>query len=170
MLRNKIFQLRISEELLKAIQSKTKNVSSYIRNLVRKDLELKTEDVPFSPILEIRAKTPYTYFATLDQVANANTLHLVIDLGFGLSGKFKVRLAGIVSPPLNVDQGQAAKDYLTRQLEHCKLVVETRKKGKLESHLAIIYYHPHHRKFEDIIREGKIINHELVVKGFAKQV
>jgi len=169
MLRNKIFQLRISEELLKAIQSKTKNVSSYIRNLVRKDLELKAEDGK-EPFLEIRAKTPYTYFATLDKVSNANTLHLVIDLGFGLSGKFKVRLAGIVSPPLNTKQGQAAKDYIARQLEHCKLVVETRKKGKLESHLAIIYYHPYHSKFEDIIREGKIINHELVVKGFAKQV
>jgi endonuclease YncB( thermonuclease family) len=49
------------------------------------------------------------------------------------------------------------------------LIVETRKKGKYARFLAYIYYSTEHDDFEGIIRNGKMINEELVRVGLAER-
>jgi endonuclease YncB( thermonuclease family) len=118
-------------------------------------------------LVEIRAKTPYVFYAVLEKVSDGDTLYLTADLGFYVKSLVKIRLMGINSPPLKEKGGVEAKKFLEENLSDCQLLVETRKKGKYGRYLGYIYYHPEYTKFADIIRHGKLINEELVKEGLA---
>ena len=84
-------RFRISTELLKALRARTKNISGYLRALVRADLEENAVVREIPP-------TPYYYHATLEEVVDGDTLRLVLDVGFEITLRVLVRLAGINSP------------------------------------------------------------------------
>jgi len=168
MLRDKIFQLRISSELLELCRAKTVNVSRYIRDLISKDLKLNPDKIS-EPLVEIRAKSPSVFSAILEKVVDGDTVYLTADLGFYIKALVKVRLMGIDAPPLSSKKGTEAKKFVEEKLTGCRLVVETRKKEKYGRYLAYIYYNPEYTKFEDILRHGKLINEELVNEGLAKE-
>ena len=168
MLRDKIFQLRISSELLELCRAKTENVSRYIRDLISKDLKLNPGKIS-EPLVEVRAKSPYVFSAVLEKVVDGDTVYLTADLGFYIKALVKVRLMGVDAPPLSGKGGMAAKKFLESKLSAAQLVVETRKKEKYGRYLAFIYYHSEYTSFEDIIRHGHLINEELVKEGFAEE-
>jgi len=168
MLRDKIFQLRISSELLELCRARTVNVSRYIRDLISKDLKLNPDKLT-EPLVEVRAKSPYVFHAVMEKVVDGDTVYLTADLGFYIKALVKVRLMGIDAPPLTEIKGMEAKKFIEEKLTGCRLVVETRKKEKYGRYLAYIYYHPEYTSFEDIIRHGHLINEELVKEGFAEE-
>ena len=76
------------------------------------------------------------------KVVDGDTIDIVIDLGFNLSKKERVRLAGIDTPESRTRDleekamGLEAKDFLTRRLEDgivSGLKVRTEKDGKFGS-------------------------------------
>ena len=161
------FQLRISSELLDYCKANTENVSLFIREAVREKLESGKPLDSSLEFIEIRAKTPFTYFAKLDRVIDGDTILVEFDLGFFLSLKEKVRLIGINAPEIDTTEGKKAKEFIEKELQDTKLIVETRKKEKFGRFLAIIYYSKQYEDFEDIIRHGKLLNDELVRAGLA---
>ena len=169
MLRDKIFQLRLSSELLELCRAKTENVSRYIRDLISKDLKLNPGKIS-EPLVEVRAKSPYVFAATLEKVIDGDTLYLTADLGFFIKALVKVRLMGVDTPPLTEKKGIEAKKFIEEKFTGSRLVVETRKKEKYGRYLAYIYYHPEYTKFEDILRHGRLINEELVKEGLAVEI
>ena len=82
------------------------------------------------------------------KVVDGDTIDIVIDLGFNLSKKERVRLAGIDSPESRTkdleekELGLESKEFLKRRLEDGKasgLRVKTEKDGKYGRMLGWIY-------------------------------
>ena len=87
-------------------------------------------------IPEIKVKTPYTCFATLQKVVDGDTLYVQADLGFYIDAHIKIRLLGINTPAIDQPKGMKAKKFLEKELTGSQLVIETRKKGKYSRYLA----------------------------------
>ena len=169
MIKNKRLEIRISEEMSNFLRQKTDNESLFIRNLIREKMEKGSDDEDLSPSFEIRARTPYIYYAQLVRIIDGDTLLLDIDLGFFTTVRTKVRLAGVDTPPISTDKGEIAADFVEKELKEPYIVIETRKKGKYGRYLAYLYYYKDSKKFEDIIRYGKCLNEELLKNGLAKK-
>ena len=107
----------------------------------------------------------YTYFVkSVDRVVDGDTIDIIIDLGFDLTKKERVRLAGIDAPESRTrdleekQMGLEAKAFLTRRLadgEPSGLKVKTEKEGKYGRMLGWIYI-------------GQTnLNEEMVYRGYA---
>jgi len=96
------------------------------------------------------------------RVVDGDTVDILIDLGFDLTKKERVRLAGIDTPESRTkdleekELGLEAKDFLERRLSECeKLWVATEKDGKYGRMLGTIWC-------------GVMnINEEMVSRGYA---
>ena len=106
----------------------------------------------------------FEYDAKLVRVIDGDTIEVIIDLGFSIFHKVKLRLLDIDTPeifhPLNEAEkirGLEARDFVKYKLESAKkLTVRTRKTGKYGRWLAYVY-------IDDIC-----LNDLLKIKGFQK--
>jgi len=80
------------------------------------------------------------------KIVDGDTVDVIIDLGFNLSKKERIRLAGIDTPESRTRDleekamGLEAKDYLTNKIEACDaLRVKTEKDGKYGRMLGWLY-------------------------------
>lgn len=64
------------------------------------------------------------YFGQVLRVLDGDTFEILIELGFGVSQKFSVRLDGIDTPETSTDKGKQAKEFV-RTLIEGKTVVLT---------------------------------------------
>ncbi len=96
------------------------------------------------------------------KVVDGDTIDVIIDLGFDLTKKERIRLAGIDSPESRTKDleekklGLEAKEFLTRRVGDCaSLKVKTEKDGKYGRMLGWIFC-------------GDVnINKEMVSRGYA---
>jgi endonuclease YncB( thermonuclease family) len=51
------------------------------------------------------------------RVIDGDTFEAIVELGFGVAQKFKVRLDGIDTPEKNTDEGVAAKEFVRSLIE-----------------------------------------------------
>ena len=108
----------------------------------------------------------YTYFVkSVDRVVDGDTIDIIIDLGFDLTKKERVRLAGIDTPekrtknPKEKEMGYQATEFLEMHLmEASKLTVKTEKEGKFGRMLGWLY------KSEN---DTTSINQIMIDKGYA---
>ena len=108
----------------------------------------------------------YTYFVkSVDRVVDGDTIDISIDLGFDLTKKERVRLAGIDTPekrtknPKEKEMGYQATEFLEMHLmEATKLTVKTEKEGKFGRMLGWLY------KSEN---DTTSINQIMIDKGYA---
>ena len=98
------------------------------------------------------------------KVVDGDTVDVIIDLGFDLSKKERVRLAGIDTPESrtrNAEEkvfGLEAKAYLTERLEGAEnLIVKTEKDGKYGRMLDWFYSN----------KSENSINNEMIANGYA---
>jgi len=98
----------------------------------------------------------------VSRVVDGDTVDLIIDLGFSLTKKERVRLAGIDTPESRTrdleekELGIEAKDFLHRRLsEGSNLTVQTEKDGKYGRMLGWIYI------------GSQNVNKEMVERGYA---
>ena len=108
----------------------------------------------------------YTYFVkSVDRVVDGDTIDISIDLGFDLTKKERVRLAGIDTPEKRTknqkekEMGYQATEFLKMHLmEATKLTVRTEKDGKFGRMLGWLY-----KTDEDTTS----INQIMIDKGYA---
>ena len=108
----------------------------------------------------------YTYFVkSVDRVVDGDTIDISIDLGFDLTKKERVRLAGIDTPEKRTKDlaekkmGYQATEFLEMHLmEASKLTVKTEKEGKFGRMLGWLY------KSEE---DQMSINQIMIDKGYA---
>jgi len=86
----------------------------------------------------------YRYLALIVSVYDADTVTAVIDLGFGISYKTKIRLYGIDAPEMRGserEEGIEARDYLRELILGKTIQIETikDKKGKYGRYLGILH-------------------------------
>ena len=108
----------------------------------------------------------YTYFVkSVDRVVDGDTIDISIDLGFDLTKKERVRLAGIDTPEKRTkdqkekEMGYQATEFLEMHLmEAKKLTGKTEKEGKFGRMLGWLY------KSET---DTTSINQIMIDKGYA---
>lgn len=102
----------------------------------------------------------YTYNATVVRVVDGDTVDIVIDLGFSISTKQRVRLSGINAPEKSTPEGMASKGYLAEKLPPgTKASIDSAKPGggdKYGRYLAYIWL------------DGRCVNTAMASEGFAK--
>ena len=90
----------------------------------------------------------YTYRATLDRIIDGDTIDVVLDLGFDVHLKSRVRMAGINTPESRTrdleekKRGLAAKDRLTELIEGKEFIIKTqisKERGKFGRVLGEVY-------------------------------
>ncbi|MBG0818760.1 thermonuclease family protein [Planomonospora sp. ID82291] len=57
------------------------------------------------------------YTATVAKVVDADTVDLVVDVGFGISHTIRARLAGVYAPELGTAGGEAAREFTAAWLD-----------------------------------------------------
>ena len=105
----------------------------------------------------------YTYaIQKVVKVVDGDTIDVVIDLGFDLTKKERIRLAGIYTPESRTRDleekamGLEAKEYLSMRLKACKnVIVKTEKDGKYGRMLGWLYDEDHN------------INEDMILLGYA---
>lgn len=88
----------------------------------------------------------YTYkVKEIVRVVDGDTVDILVDLGFGLTKKERVRVAGIDTPESRTRDlyekklGKEAAAYLTEQLEDGNIIIKTEKDGKYGRMLGWLY-------------------------------
>src|SRR5210317_2151895 len=109
----------------------------------------------------------YNYKATVTKVVDGDTIDVLIDLGFNVIMKERIRLLGIDAPESRTkdlaekEKGLASTKYLRERLDQCnnEIIIKTQldKKGKFGRILGIIY------------DKDENINLEMIAKGHAVQ-
>ena len=89
--------------------------------------------------------SPYVYNAEVISVYDGDTCTVVIDLGFDIKQKKKIRMAGIDTPELRLTeraQGLIVRDYVRGLILHKEVIVETLKDktGKYGRYLGYIHF------------------------------
>ena len=97
------------------------------------------------------------------RIIDGDTVDVDIDLGFSLTKKERIRLAGIDTPETRTKDyeekklGVAAKEYLAMRMEACEnLIVKTEKDGKYGRMLGWL--------FDD---DNRSINRDMLDLGYA---
>lgn len=112
----------------------------------------------------------YKYKAKVVKVVDGDTLDVMVDLGFDIWTKVRLRLAGIDTPEMNTDAGSVAKDYVQSLVNIAKEVnIETRKTDKYGRYVAKVYLSNGEKSVD-----GQLVfldlNQDLQLKGLAVKV
>ena len=90
----------------------------------------------------------YQYKAQVKSVIDADTIDVLIDLGFGVHTMQRLRLYGIDAPEMKTEAGKVAKEYVKSVLlgADAAMFVYVRtlkdKKDKYGRKLAVLYFDP----------------------------
>ena len=113
----------------------------------------------------------YQYKAQVRQVIDADTIDVLIDLGFGVHTMQRLRLYGIDAPEMRTEAGKVAKEYVKSVLlgADASMFVYVRtikdKKDKYGRKLAVVYFDPVSMLLDQ--DESKI---EMMDRSFNKQI
>jgi endonuclease YncB( thermonuclease family) len=112
----------------------------------------------------------YTYSATVDRIVDGDTLWALIDLGFNITVREKLRFRGIDCPELGTPAGDKAKKFVEKLLPAGSQIVIHSEKTKTEKwgrFLADVFYLKPDSVAGEIIEDGVYLNQELLDKGYA---
>ena len=114
----------------------------------------------------------YRYKAYVENVLDGDSADMVIDLGFKISIRERIRFLGIDTPetrstdPEEKRRGLEAKEYVKQAIQGKWVALETTKQGKFGRYLGKIYYM---RSDHHAVSDTEIcINDELIENGMAK--
>ncbi len=114
----------------------------------------------------------YLYRAKPVRIIDGDTIDVLIDFGFQLHQKIRLRLLGINTPEIRGSEREAglrSKHFVEEVLTDCKtILVRTQKAGKYGRYLADIWYKADETDPAIILREGKWLNQELLDRGLAE--
>ena len=111
----------------------------------------------------MKANPDYRYDAYVERVLDGDSADMLIDLGFKISIRERIRFFGIDTPetrstnPEEKKKGLEAKQYVIDAIQGKFVELETTKQGKFGRYLGTIYV------------SGKNLNEELIAKGMAKE-
>ena len=112
----------------------------------------------------------YTYEAAIDRVIDGDTLLVLIEVGFGIIVRDKLRLRGVDTPEVGTPEGDRAKRFVEKLLPAEATVVIKSHKWKTDPHgrfVADVFYKKDSDDPQEIIKEGTYLNQELLDSGHA---
>ena len=113
----------------------------------------------------------YLYAAAVERVVDGDTLILVVDLGFEVMKRQRVRLAGIDAPGLRERGGTEATAYVRDVLARVEFVMLHTVKVDLHGrYVGHVFFAPGVEDKAKVFAKGRYLNQELVSKGLARAV
>ena len=112
-------------------------------------------------------KTNYHYEAVIVNVVDGDTIDALVDLGFNITSKMRLRLFGIDTKEINSkiveerDLANKAKDLVTNLLLNKRVLLQTFKPDKYGRYLANIY-----ETADSVSINDKLISEGLAVAYF----
>ncbi len=120
--------------------------------------------------LNITKEMSYTYAATIERVIDGDTLLVLIEAGFGIIVRDRLRLRGIDCPEVGTPAGDRAKRYVEKLLPVGSTIVLKSHKDRTDIHgrfVVDVFYKTGTGAAEAIIPDGAYLNQELLDKGHA---
>jgi endonuclease YncB( thermonuclease family) len=114
------------------------------------------------------SEATYVYKARVERVVDGDTLLLLIDLGFQVLKRQRVRLAAIDTPPRDTPEGQRALELVQQELAGVTFVViRTEKVDLYGRYVAHLFYAPEESDAQLVFAKGQYLNQLLVERGLA---
>ena len=113
---------------------------------------------------------PFYYIAEVVKVYDGDTCTCVVDLGFKMSVRIKVRLVGIDTPEIRTKdleekkRGFESRDWLKEQILGKKVLLHTSERGKFGRWLGTIWFLEEDKPLFENSYNKKLIN-----EGHAKE-
>lgn len=123
--------------------------------------------------LKLTETPSYTYSATVERTIDGDTLLVLIDVGFGIIVRDKLRLRGINTPELGTPQGDKAKRFVEKLLPPDSTIVLKSHKSATDKYgrfVADVFYKTGTDNPQEIIDSGTYLNQELLDQGLAERV
>jgi endonuclease YncB( thermonuclease family) len=120
--------------------------------------------------LNLTEEMSYTYAATIDRVIDGDTLLALIEVGFGIIVRDRLRLRGINAPETGTPAGDRAKKFMEKLLPAGATVVIKSHKWKTDAHgrfVADVFCKEGVEDARDILKDGAYLNQELLDSGHA---
>jgi endonuclease YncB( thermonuclease family) len=153
------------KNLLEAPPSRAKLHNKYIYTSV------KTGEGYSLRVTDVKAERLFTFEARLLRVIDGDTLHVIVDQGFGLRIRERLRLNGINAPEMSTVAGQKAKRWMESRLAGVPfLVVKTYRTDKYDRYIADVFYDGKLTDPQAIADHGAYLNQELIDAGHAALV
>ena len=120
--------------------------------------------------LDLSREMSYTYAATVDRVIDGDTLLVIIEAGFRIIVRDRLRLRGIDCPEVGTPEGDRAKRFVEKLLPAGAAIVLKSHKDRTDQHGRFVVDVFYKQGCEDpaaIIQDGTYLNQELLDKGYA---
>lgn len=117
-------------------------------------------------IITLTDKPHYTYKAFLKKVIDGDTIEVLIDLGFSNYTTQRLRLNSIDTPELPSHEGLKAKKFIEKTLENVSfIIIKTHSHDKYDRYLVDVFYLEGNVREEDVLRNGRFLNQEILDAG-----
>ena len=120
--------------------------------------------------LNITGEMSYTYAATIDRVIDGDTLLALVEAGFRIIVRDRLRLRGIDCPETGTPAGDRAKRYVEKLLPAGSTIVVKSHKSKTDIHgrfVVDVFYRKGAADAREIIKDGAYLNQDLLDSGHA---
>ncbi len=115
-------------------------------------------------------KQLYTYKSYVEKVIDGDTIWLIIDCGFKIWTRQKVRLRAIDAPPLTTSKGIEAYKFVESQLKALPfIIIKSHGRDKYARYLVDLYYSKGTDDPYKIMQNGQFLNQILLDKGLAER-
>jgi len=114
------------------------------------------------------SEATYVYKAQVLRVVDGDTLLLLLDLGFNVFRRQRLRLAAIDAPSAEQKGGEEAARFVREQLAQVEFaIVKTNKIDVYGRYVGHVFYAPDEQDKQRVFSEGRHLNQELVDAGLA---
>ena len=120
--------------------------------------------------INIVAEMSYTYAAAMERVIDGDTLLVLVEAGFGIIMRDRLRLRGIDCPEVGTPAGDRAKKFVEKLLPAGSTIILKSHKDKTDIHgrfVVDVFYKQGADDAAAIIKDGTYLNQELLDKGHA---
>ncbi len=120
--------------------------------------------------LDLSGEMSYTYSATIDRVIDGDTLLVIIEAGFRIIVRDRLRLRGIDCPEVGTPEGDRAKRFVEKLLPTGSTIVLKSHKDRTDQHgrfVVDVLYKQGVEDARDIIKDGTYLNQDLLDSGHA---
>ncbi|OVE73396.1 hypothetical protein BVX93_01775 [bacterium B13(2017)] len=128
----------------------------------------KGNDFSFVPT-KVNKKELFTYQAFIAEVIDADTIWVIVDLGFRAWTKQKIRFNGIDAPERGTKDFEKSKQYLINKFKDVHfLMIKSFSADLYDRWLSDIYYIPNEHNPQVVSDNGIYINQELLDSGLVR--
>ncbi len=123
--------------------------------------------------LTIADQPSYTYAATIERVIDGDTLLVLIEVGFGIIVRDKLRLRGIDTPELGTAEGDRAKKFVEKILPTSSKILLKSHKCKTDTYgrfVADVFYRQGVEDAQVILKDSVYLNQQLLDEGYAERM